>query len=411
MNDSPTNVVEPVVPAPAAPQPSVVSSPVTSPSGSLPSIETLFSDSWATLKKSLKQLVIFSLIMLGISLLFGLVLFFIALVLLGGGILSASHGNFNPSAFTVPIGILVLLLILFVIVISAAIQAGSILIINEPGSQPVEEVLKKCIHFIWPLFVLGILNIFLEIPPFFLFIIPGILVVFFLYFSTYELVLGNKGVLDSLRRSAYLVKSHFGGMFLRALVMGGVFILVSIVFGIISLFTVNLPLVNFVISMVRLVVNLMLGWYLLSYSVTLYKQAESAAPDKEKGVKLIWFVVLSAVSLVLVGFVTYSVVKAINSNPEIKDAFTQGFSQGLKTSSANPSSSSSTDFMKQGYKTEFVKSCEQGGASAASCTCIADYMINKYSTNELLQISQQYSQTKQIPQELTAAAQSCVSSR
>jgi hypothetical protein len=241
------------------------------------------------------------------------------------------------------------------------------------------------------------------LPAFLLFIIPGILVIFFFYFAPYSVVLGDRGVLDSLRRSIYLVKSNFWALLIRALVVIGLFLLVGIIFSVVSLATAKIPGLLVLASIIRTFVNIALGWYLISYSITLYKQAESVSDKEGKG-KLLWFAIVAILGVLFASLIVGTVVKALTSNPEIKNAI---MNSATGSNSSNPGSG---DVLKQTYRNAFLSACGNGGTAEDKklCTCVADSMVNKYTAQELQNIIKKYADTKVTPKELVDAAKACV---
>lgn len=372
---------------------------------SLPPIETLFSESWLLLKQTWKKLLAFNLVMIAIGFIIVIVLLIVGAVTIGGSLLAMSHGNFSPTALgTLGVGLVVFLVlfIILVVILATVSQGGNMLAVSQP-ELGIEGIFKKSLHFALPLIGLWLITFFLSVPTLFLFIIPFFFVSFFLYFSPYALVVGNLSVLQSLRRSAYLIKTHFLGMLFRALLMIGLFLVVGILSSILSLFTIHLPFVSFLLTILRTIVNVALGWYMLAYSLTLYKQAEATVPDKTKGVKLIWFVLLSAVSVIFAVVVIGAIVKTVSSNPEIKAV--------LNSAKSSSESGNTSDVMKQAYGGVFVQSCTQGGASKAICTCMANYLTKNYTVSQLQQMIQDSQQSKQTPKGFTAAATSCVNAK
>jgi hypothetical protein len=378
---------------------------VSSKAKGLPPIGDLFSDSWELLKLSWKKLLVFNLVMIGISLALIVVVLIILGLTIGGGVYALMQGHYSPAALGgLGIGVVagILVAIIAAITIGALNQAGSILAVNNPATS-IEELLKKSFHLVVPLFLISLVTTLLAVPAFFLLLIPGLLVVFFFYFAPYGVVIGNLGVLDSLRRSIYLIKVNFWGMLARALLMVGLFIAVSFIFGLTSLASVKVPLLGVIFALLRIIVNIALSWFMISYSLTLYKQAEAAAGDKAGRGKLIWFVILAIASVIFVSLLVGTIVKSVLSNPEIKNALMND------AKSSNSSSLNSGDVMKETYKNAFVSACEQGGSTDTKyCTCIADNLINKYSTQELQDIIKKYAATKVVPQELTNAAKACM---
>lgn len=369
----------------------------------LPEVQKLMKDSWELFKLSWKKLLLFNLAMLGIvvvAVIIGLLLFGLTV---GGGVYALGNGSFDLAKLSAVGGIIfvwVVILIAFALVLGAVNQAGSILAITN-REKGISDLLKKGLHYAPLLVGASLLTMLLAIPAFFLFIIPGILVIFFLYFAPYSIVLGDRGTLDSLRRSIYLVKSNFWGLLLRAFVIAGLFILVGFAFSIVSVATVKIPGLLVLVSLLRTLVNIALGWYVITYSITLYRQLESASGKEGRG-KLFPFVILSIASLVFAALIAGSIIKAVSSSPEIKNAI---------LNSANSSSLGSGDSLKETYKSAFLNACGNGGSAEDKrvCKCIADKIVNKYSTKELQDIIKIAAQTKETPKEFTDAAKACIS--
>lgn len=64
-----------------------------------------------------------------------------------------------------------------------------------------------------------------------------------------------------------------------------------------------------------------------------------------------------------------------------------------------------TDTSKASFKKGILNSCGSGGTKV--CTCVADYLINKYTLDELEGWQQQYKETGNPPQKLKEATNAC----
>lgn len=72
-----------------------------------------------------------------------------------------------------------------------------------------------------------------------------------------------------------------------------------------------------------------------------------------------------------------------------------------------PDSKGWTDTSKASFKKGILDSCGSGGVKV--CTCIADYLISKYSLDELTAMQQRIKETDNPPQEFKDATNACTS--
>jgi hypothetical protein len=274
----------------------------------LPSIENLFSESWALLKKSFKQMLILGLLSIGcfflLLLLFGVL--FLVMGFLGIGVASAHISALALLAGLIMI-VAVILFIVFMIIISSVSQIGTLVILNEPDTYSIGQIVKKSLHYILPLIGVGLLSFVLVFPLFILFIVPGMIVSFLFAFATYELVLNNRGILGAIKRSIYVVKSHFWSILARALILAGISILVSIASSISNIWLKGFG------SLLFFPVTIFLGFYGTAYRMVLYKHAEAATVDKEKESSLRWLLIVWLISLIFVGLIIVGIASVVTS--------------------------------------------------------------------------------------------------
>jgi hypothetical protein len=245
------------------------------------------------------------------------------LVVGAGAIANFGKLQSDPTALLnliAPFALIIVLFVIFLICVGLIVQAGTILILGSKTKYELGELVRNGLRLALPLLGLGLLSAVLTVPAFFLFIIPGIAVALFFMFSAYELVLGNRGVLGSLSRSAYLVKNNFGYVFVRALVILGLSILIWVVSAMLGRFQ-GASLITWIISMV-------FGWYVQSYAIILYKNLEETTKDKDKGTSLVFFVLVAIVGYVAAGAIVYSVAKVV-TNPAFQKGFQQGYNQSV----------------------------------------------------------------------------------
>ncbi len=261
-------------------------------SKNLPSIQTLFTDSWSLFVKNLLNLFIINLLgIAGFAVLavIGLLILLISGVGIGvitAGFQSKDAALLNLLMEALPVIVFIgVLLVISIIMIDLFVQIGSILILNGPGQKvSFGNIFKSSFKFMVPLFFIGFLATLLVLGGVFLFIIPGIIMGFLFSFYPFELILGNKKGLDSLRSSFYLVKSNFWPLLLR-------FILIWVLSILINASLNDYPVVLFIVSNV-------FGWFTLCFTFILYKQLKSVSDDKQS--KLIIPLILSLAGWVII---------------------------------------------------------------------------------------------------------------
>lgn len=101
----------------------------------------------------------------------------------------------------VGIGILLILLSIATIITQLASVRGQ--------KISFQEVINQSMPFFWRFVGLGILSILVVLAGLVLFIVPGLLAIFFLVFSSYLMIDKNLGVVDSMKASYELVKQNW----------------------------------------------------------------------------------------------------------------------------------------------------------------------------------------------------------
>jgi hypothetical protein len=312
---------------------------------SLPPIKTLFSESWERLKGSVTHLIVIYII----SLLLFFALFIIGLLItvpLGAfSLFSTIQNNGLTPAFFSSIGILgivVLILLVAAVVIGTMIQAALIIIVANYRDKPsYKTVLKQGLGFVWPLILAGILSGFIVSGGYFLFVIPGIAFGLFFMFVNMEIVLNKQDVIPALRRSMGIVLSNFWGILGRVLIFFIIAIPISMVPQILASGTKNAGVAG-LFEIISAVINVMVGWYGISYSITLYKQASKSYIGS--GSKLMWPVITSIVGwiagIIFIASITALVFSLINNTVVSKGTNSSQFNKELEMMLDNPSSTS-----------------------------------------------------------------------
>lgn len=275
-----------------------------------PALNTLFTDSWDMFKGSILNLLILCIISIVIYVAIFIVGLLIALPLGAISIFSAIQSQqLTPAFFSSlgGLGIVIGVLMIVSVIISFAIQAASLLVVANYKDKPhAGQMLKKGFSFVLPLFLVSVVTGFIITGGYFLFIIPGILFQVALYFVMYEIVLNNKGVLAACRRSMGIVFANFWSVLGRVLLVIGIILGVSFIPSMIVGASGSDTLQG-IWSLISAVVNVLVSWWSISYGVTLYKQAEKAAPAEKTG-KLLWPTLTALVGWILGIIMTVSVL-------------------------------------------------------------------------------------------------------
>lgn len=250
----------------------------------LPPLHDLFTDSWRMFKGSLLNVFLINIIAFGIyialiivgvliALPFGLFSFFNAM----------ANNKLTPESLSSlgVLGLIIFVLIIAFIIISYVIQAATIMVVANYKNKPkLGKTLRQSFSYVLPLFLVGIVTGFISAGGYFLLIIPGLLIQILFAFVMYEIVLSKKGVLSSIRHSMGIVMAHFWG------VLGRILLWICIVLAISILPNVVMSRGGGELSFIFTIINVLVGWYGISYSITLYEQARHGQEHTEK--KLLW---------------------------------------------------------------------------------------------------------------------------
>ncbi|MEK7611691.1 MAG: hypothetical protein AAB486_04975 [Patescibacteria group bacterium] len=186
----------------------------------LPPVKELFKQAWEALKAGIKPLFFLYLFVIVIYILAGLIIGAISLLLgFSAGVFS---GGFNPGRlFDNPLllilGFLILVTILLLaVLVGSLMPVGSVLVLDQPSSpSDLKDTLRRSFRLLVPLSFSLLLGGVLAFGGFFVFILPAIIFQFFFLFTTYEVVLGGRRYGAALRRSFYLVSTHYRSILLR----------------------------------------------------------------------------------------------------------------------------------------------------------------------------------------------------
>lgn len=286
-----------------------------------PSISQLFKDSWQTFIHSLLQLFFLSII--GILIYLALAVLAILIFILSGagsyllknglqGIATNLPAAFSGPNFTTLIIVLVVLAVIFGLisaVVSAVLQIAIIIIVDNQGKAPLGNTLRRSLGLVIPFFLVGLLTFFLIFGAVFLLILPVLLFYFLLAFVQFEVILNNQRWTAAIKRSVTIVSKHFGAILIRLI------LLILIYIG--YLIIVNLlrrigPDVAALVSILSFIINLLLGWFSLAYTITLYKQARTGLEQEPgKGIAWMWAIAIIGWLIAIgLGFITYKIISS-----------------------------------------------------------------------------------------------------
>lgn len=285
---------------------------------SLPPFDELFRESWTTFKQSFLNLFVLTAITFAISIVLFLIMGIIIFVAAGttGLFAALSHGDTTALAATgVSMGLLffltfVVFCILFTIIIYAQ-AASMIMLVSDSANKPqIVPTIKNSFKFILPLVCVSIIQSLVVLGGLGLLIIPGLIFAILFVFSHYEVVLNGQSTLQSLRRSMYVVKSHFLDILIRLIVYVFLyfvlFFIVPRAFGTISPKFVGLAYVYSFIG------STLFGWFAIAYFVTIYKQA-TALTEKDKVSHIRWIGVLSFIGWIFFFIFSSIIITAFGS--------------------------------------------------------------------------------------------------
>lgn len=278
----------------------------------LPPIKALFTDSFHTLKKVFAPFLIFNILIFAASI-FALILMGIGLFLLGFGAFFSGALNNTPFALSMGGIVSILVFILIFALLSSVAQIGQIIILYEEKTKTsVIGVIKRSGKFIIPLIVTSIITGFIVLGGLFLLVIPGMIFALFLIFGMYSVITENKTPLQALRRSVFLVKNNFSAFILRMLALWGVLIGIIIITSILGGIFSGSEEAAGIFQIINFIIQILVSWYSISYSVTLFKQLQATNKTSEGSLKL--FTILSIVGWVLgivLGFIIFNTVAPI----------------------------------------------------------------------------------------------------
>lgn len=291
---------------------------------SFPSIGSLFNETWQTFTQSVLSLFILN--VLGIAVYVGLtIIAFLLFILSGVGSLLLKNGlpgittalsSISSSTITILVATVVVFGFFYLIVVST-LQIASILLVDSQGKTPLASVFRKSLGLVIPLFLVNILIFILTFGALFVFVLPAVLFYFLLTFAQFEVALNNQRWLGAVRRSVLVVSKNFGAILVRLIIIVLIYITITTIIP--NLLSKIGPETQIFVGIVSFFVNLLLGWYMLAYQITLYKQARVGL-ESEQGKGIAWMWVVSIIGWLILGVVFIMGYKVITSGV-LQDVF------------------------------------------------------------------------------------------
>lgn len=252
----------------------------------LPSIKSLFQDSWELFKKTfvtyLKIVGVGILLFVACAVVAGLCA--VPLVISSGGSMDAlfTHTSILEIIEMVVFVIWILAAFAVLTVYSLSVPIAYMFVLDDPNKESLKKLFDRSKPFIVPYLLAGLLVFLIIIGGFTLLVVPGIVFAIFFSFVVNVVVLEKLRGKAALQRSYQLVKTHFWGVLLRMIVLEAAFYVISYILQQIakevSLFRVVSSAFSFTSD-----------WFGAVYSFLLYKQLCKSKPsDSPISIRWIW---------------------------------------------------------------------------------------------------------------------------
>jgi len=259
-----------------------------------PSIGSLFIQSWELFVSRLGRLALFTLISGFFNFLF---IFIIVLILIFVAIISnfgsspAGHAAATPVFLSIFVLTGIVVIVVCSIIISALSDAWTILALNEAKTTSFGSIFKKGFGLIIPLSFISVISLFVSLGGLSFFILPAFIFAYLFLFVSYEVVCDNQRGINAFKRSYAIATHNFGEVFIRIIII----CVISFAFSIVGdLIIHQIPTFAFI----WVFISILVSWYQLCYSFTLYQQAR-VHTDLNKPVSLLWVWVISAVGWII----------------------------------------------------------------------------------------------------------------
>lgn len=262
----------------------------------IPPLRSLFEETYRTCKESLLPLFVISILSIVSFVCVSVILLLLTLIYL-----LLFH---NISALIPLVIVDIILLTISIIIIGLISQVATIIVIDSSGRIPVFEAIKKSYPFLLPFFIIDVLTGLVTLGGYFLLILPGILFAIFFVFTPYEVILGNHRGFTALRNSYHMVKTHFGEVFVRILLICLLQTAIQFLPRIIPQDQMGL---HVIVGILSFIISILFGWFISVYFVLLYKQVTAATNMVEK-TSLTWIYIISAIGWIMGIIIVASVI-------------------------------------------------------------------------------------------------------
>lgn len=330
--------------------------------------------SWEMTKGSLKNLVLLWLVMLGVSVGLGIVVFalgFSTIMALGGLAIFSQPEKLFSLIFSPTGSMLGLVFIIAGIVytiVSTGINVASIIALHSYREKPqFKDLLNQALQLAWPVYLLGLVIGLITLGGFVLFIIPGIIMAIFLSFAAFEKIFYQASLMNSLRGSYTLIKNNFGYIFIRFLVViGFYFVFYAFIpefFGAISESLRNLY------DMLSGLAQILINWVAMAFFLLLYNQVRQKTNMKNlANITWMWGIAGVGWFLIIVASVAFysqlpKLMSLIRSNPyqytQPQEGDTNPIIFDENDGQINPEFNFETDFDTEGLSAEQQQAIEE----------------------------------------------------
>ncbi len=280
-------------------------SPVTS---EFVSIKDHLKSSWKMTKGSLNNLILMWLVMIGVTVGLGIIVFTLGFstIMAAGGLGTMS----NPVEFLklilspagTMLGLIFIVAVIAYSIFSAGINAAVIIALNRYQEKPTfKEVFNQGMKLALPVYLLGLVIGLMTLGGFVLFVVPGLIMAIFLSFALFERILHSTNLTDSLRGSYTMVNDNFGFIFTRWLVVVGFYL---VFFGFVPEFfgAISEPLKN-LYNMVTGLAGVLVNWMVMAFFILLYHQIRQKTNIKNLA-NITWMWLVAGIGWMLIGILS-----------------------------------------------------------------------------------------------------------
>lgn len=289
---------------------------------SFPSVKDLFIDSWYLMTSRLNRFFLFSLVNIGMLIVFYVIVFVLAATILRPILVPLFQTHPTTTIIQVlpillvALSSLIILALLGLIAIGTANLTWMLLSIKEDEGVSFKLIFKQGIHYLIPAIITTLLLSGLNMLGFFVFVLPTIsssiffFLSIFLVFALSEVVFLEKKGFAAIQRSYIVGITNFRHVFTRLALL----FLAYLIFltAIDSLQTIQPTLSNWISAFFEM----LFSWYSVCYVYLVYQQAEAKTPDEQPIPRIkiwIWGTaifgwIITIILIVALGFgISYSV--------------------------------------------------------------------------------------------------------